>query len=166
MFARNKKKLKGIEVEYFFFIFGLIFSIMIIGSWQQMGFSKATERISELKINTVFQIKNILFLMQIAPVETYACASLKNCNQVSIHNNYIGIWGPTDDYFDEKEYLSESLIGNMDLYAYNESSEAWELIGDKPYITSCGSGNQIFFVCFKKMDEKKIYISKLVNVGK
>ncbi len=166
MSVSNKKKLKGIEIEYFFFIFGLMFAIMILGLWQDMGFSMATERMSELKINTVFQIKNILLLMQIAPVETYTCASLKNCNQISIHRNYIGIWGPANDYFDEKEYLSESLVGNMDLYNYNEDSEAWELISNEPYVTSCGSGNQIFFICFLKSSEDSIYISKLVGVEK
>ena len=166
MFAGNKKKLSGMEIEYFFFIFGLMFAIMIIGLWQQMGFSMATERMSELKINTVYQIKNILLLMQIAPVETYTCASLKNCNKISIHSNYIGIWGPANDYFDEKEYLSDSLVGNMELYSYDEDSEAWGLVGDTPYVTSCGSGDQVFFVCFKKVDERVVYISKLVGVGK
>ena len=166
MSVRNKRKLKGIEVEYFFFIFGLMFAIMVLGLWQQMGFSLATERISELKVNTVYQIKNILLLMQIAPVETYTCVSLKNCNKVSIHRNYIGIWGPTNKYFDEKEYLSDSLIGNMDLYAYNESSEAWELVGDEPYTAACGSGNQIVSICFLKSDENSIYISKSIGAGK
>ncbi|MCK4730758.1 MAG: hypothetical protein KAT28_05565 [Candidatus Aenigmarchaeota archaeon] len=165
MFVRNRKKLKGIEVEYFFFIFGLIFAVMILGLWQQMGFSLATERMSELKINTVYQIKNILLLMQIAPVETYTCASLKNCNQISIHSNYIGIWGPANDYFEEGNYLSDSLIGNMELYSKDDSGD-WVLVGDTPYTTACGSGNQVLFVCFKKIDERVIYISKLVGVGR
>ncbi len=147
----NKSEKKGIEVEYFFFIFGLIFAILILGLWQQMGMGLATQRMSELKINTIAQIKNTLFLMQSAPVKTYTCASLRNCNRVTIHPTYIEIWGPENKRFNEGVYLSDSLVGNMDLYEYTKTS--WEVLSVDGYTTPCE-----VFLCFEKVDENSIYI--------
>ena len=159
-------KEKGLEIEYFFFIFGLIFAIMTLGLWQQMGMAAATQRMSELKINTVMQIKNTLLLMQSAPVKTSTCVSLRNCNRITIYPTYIGIWGPTNKYFKEGAYLSDSLVGNMDLYEYNETSGKFESLGSDGYTTVCGSGNQIVFLCFEKVNKNSIYITKVVGVEK
>ena len=169
----NQGEKKGIEIEYFFFIFGLIFAIMILGLWQQMGMGVATERMSELKINTVSQIKNTLLLMQSAPVKTYTCAGLRNCNKVTIYPGYIGIWGPANEYFEEGEYLSDSLVGSMDLYEYNNTCAAqgggcdlWNKLTGDGYTTPCGSGSQIVFLCFEKVDEMSIHIIGPTGVGR
>lgn len=153
-------KKKGLEHELLFIIVIIIVVIIVVVSaWKYAGMSVASERMSELKINTVAQIKNILLLMQSAPVTTTACASLKNCNKVEIHNTYIEIWGSANNYFKEGAYLSTSLAGNMDLYMYDESSDAWDILtGDESFVTACGSGTSPIFVCFKKVDDKKIHI--------
>lgn len=155
----DRYKNKGLEVEIFFFLFGLIFAIILLGSWQQMGMSLATQRMSELKINTVMQIKNILLLMEMAPVKTYTCASLINCNRVTIHPNYIEIWGPANEYFKEGSYLSDSLVGSMGLYEYNQTSGNWEILSVDGYTTACGS-----FVCFEKVDENSVHIIGSIGV--
>ncbi|RLJ05562.1 MAG: hypothetical protein DRP14_01670 [Candidatus Aenigmatarchaeota archaeon] len=156
----DRYKNKGLLVEIFFFLFGLLFSILFVGSWQQMGMSMATERMSELKVNTVTQIKNILLLMEIAPVKTHACVSLRNCNKITIHSDYIEIWGPANNYLKEGEYLSNSLVGNLNLYEYNETCAArggncdlWNKLTEEGYTTACNS-----FICFEKVNETSIHI--------
>jgi hypothetical protein len=151
---------KGLLMRYFFLLFGLVFSIIIAGLWQQMGMSIASERMSELKVNTLSQVKDILFTLQYMPVETQACASLISCDKLTIHKTFIDIWGPTNDYFSEKAYVSTSLAGNMDLYyeddtcVANEGTDCWVKIGDSEddgFSTACGSDDQIVFICFKKV---------------
>ena len=154
---------KGVEVEYWFLLFSLIFGVILIGVWQQKGTELASERMSELKILTLTQVKNILFTMQYAPLETEACASLKNCDKITIHSSYIEIWGPGGDYFEEEEYLSTSLVGDMELYEFNETSNEWQLLSPKGYTTTCSSEGKPLYLCFKKVEhngEEVIHISR------
>lgn len=163
----ERGKTKGsMEIEMFFFLFGIIFAVMILLMWQTMGMATATSRMSELKTNTVTQIKDILLMMQKAPVESFTCASLRNCNRVNIHNSYIEIWGPTNDYFKEGEYLSGSLVGNMELYYLNDRSGEWESLPENGFGVACGSEDEIVFVCFKKVGEEIIHIAGLETIGK
>ncbi|HIE41456.1 MAG TPA: hypothetical protein EYP80_02205 [Candidatus Aenigmarchaeota archaeon] len=158
--------MRGIEIQYLFLIFGLIFSIIIVSTWQQMGTTIAEKRMGELKVNTITQIKNILFMLQYVPNQTQACASLMNCDKIVIHPTYIEIWGPANDYFKEEEYLSTSIVGNMQLYYYNETSKTWELLPTQGYVTTCGSGDHLIYICFKKSTNNNISIIKQEIVKK
>jgi sensor c-di-GMP phosphodiesterase-like protein len=152
--------MKGIRTEYVFLLISLIFTIMVVSSSQQKAMDLASERMSELKVITLTQIKNILFTMQYAPVETEACASLRNCISLAIHRSYIEIWGLANDYFREDEYLSTSLVGNMNIYMWNETCAAegredcWVLLDGNVFKTSCSHGDQIFYLCFRKELDK------------
>jgi len=148
--------MKGVKTEYIFLLISLILTIMIVGSWQQKAMDIAGERMSELKIITLTQIKNVLFTMQYAPSETEACVPLKNCIRVAIHRSYIEIWGLANDYFREDEYLSTSLIGDAKLYMANETclaegkSNCWMLLNGGVFETTCSHKGQILYLCFKK----------------
>ena len=161
--------MKGVKTEYIFLLISLILTIMIASSWQQKAMDIASERMSELKIITLTQIKNVLFTMQYAPAETEACVPLKNCIKVAIHRSYIEIWGLANDYFKEKEYLSTSLIGNTKLYMPNEtclaegSENCWISLEGRVFETSCSRKGQVLYLCFRKKlmnGEEAIFIER------
>ena len=164
---------KGMEYEMLFVIAFVVLMIIVVGSWKYAGMSIASQRMSELKINTVVQIKNILLLMQSAPANTTACVALNNCNKINIHSTYIEIWGLANNYFKEEAYLSNTLAGNMNLYIQDESCvksegecNSWlRLTNKEGFVSSCGSENSVC-VCFKKVNDKDIHIIRVKGVSR
>lgn len=157
----NKKK--GVEMEYLFLLFGLILLVIIAGAWQSQAMKIAQGRMSELKILTLTQVKDILLSMQNAPVKTQACASLINCKKLILHQNYIEIWGPENSYYGEEPYLSTSLVGDARLYvphnescAYSEDPNCWDPLNN--FTTTCGTKDKPVYLCFEKVEEDRIYI--------
>jgi hypothetical protein len=142
---------KGLSVEYMFLIGGLIMVLLLVSYWQQMGTALAIKNWGELKVQTTTQIKNVILLMQRAPVESETCVPLSSCDKVAVHKDYVEIWGGENEYFKEPSYLSTSLsTGMLSIYAKNEKGTAVEL-DDMGFVAVCGSGNSIMFVCFRKM---------------
>ena len=156
----SQSRRKGIESDYLFLLFSIILGVVLVGAWQVRGMEIAQERLSELKILTLTQVKNVLFSMQYAPIRTSACVSLMNCQKLILHRDYIEIWGPANDYYSEGPYVSTSLIGDAILYKYNESSKVWEQLTQEGYTTTCGTKGNPLYLCFKKVEEDKIYIFK------
>jgi hypothetical protein len=143
---------KGLSVEYMFLIGGLIMVLLLVSYWQQMGTALAIKNWGELKVQTTTQIKNVILLMQRAPVESETCVPLSSCDKVAVHKDYVEIWGGVNEYFKEPSYLSTSLsTGMLSIYAKNEKGEAKELDEKLGFVAVCGSGNSIMFVCFRKM---------------
>jgi len=153
---------KGIEVEYMFLIGGLVLVLLFVSYWQQMGTSLAAKNWGELKVQTVTQVKNVILLMQTAPVETETCVPVTGCDKIAIHQGYVEIWGEQKEYFKEPSYLSTELsTGMLDIYMYDEKGKSVAMKnceetadagnwGGCGFVTPCGSGNSILLICFKK----------------
>lgn len=162
-------------VEYVFLLAGLIFVLLIVSYWQKMGLSLAEERFGELKVHTSTQIKNVILLMQQAPVESETCVQMTGCTKIAIHKNYVELWGQEKEYFKEPAYLSEALsTGMLDIYAKDEFGNLKPLVDCNDegmpevlskcsadtteygpldcggFVTTCGFKNSIFFICLKK----------------
>ncbi len=153
----NKRK-GGVEIHYLFLLFSIILGVMLVGAWQVQGMKLAQSRMSELKIMSLTQVKNILFSMQHAPVENQACTSLMKCQKLTLHKGYIEIWGPENDYYKEGPYVSTSLVGNLKFYKYNESSNRWEQLTEEGYTTTCGTREEPVYLCFEKVASDEIRI--------
>jgi hypothetical protein len=176
---------KGIEVEYMFLIGGLVLVLLFVSYWQQMGLSLAAKNWGELKVQTITHVKNVILLMQTAPVETETCVPVTGCDKIAVHQGYVEIWGAENEYFKEPSYLSTALsTGMLDIYMKNEQSktEIDKLVALKEcegttdpgnwggcgFITPCGTGNSIVFICFKKqyvqVDASKIIPGEVLYV--
>ncbi|OYT43151.1 MAG: hypothetical protein B6U88_01740 [Candidatus Aenigmarchaeota archaeon ex4484_56] len=158
--------MKGIEFKMMFVIAGMILAVLIAVSWEQIGMAQTAARMSEMKINTIVQIKDILLLMQIMPVETEICTPLQNCNYVVITQNKIEIQGPATE-LETEAYLSHTLVGDMDLYYLAEDGSYIQLMSGDRYTVPCGSvSKESIFICFKKVSEIELRIHKLTSVSR
>lgn len=169
-------------VEYTFLIAGLILTLLIVSYWQKMGLSLAEERFGDLKVHTSTQIKNVILLMQKAPVESETCVQMTGCTKIAIHKNYVELWGQEKDYFKEPAYLSTAFSGGMlDLYQKddfgslkpvldcNEEQMDRDPAGCEGFVTTCGFKNSIFFICLKKQiidGEPAILITKQTDISR
>jgi hypothetical protein len=149
-------------VEYMFLIGGLVLVLLFVSYWQQMGLSLAAKNWGELKVQTSTQVKNVILLMQTAPVETETCVPVTGCDKIAVHQGYVEIWGKQNEYFKEPSYLSTALsTGMLDIYMKDEKGKLQSLgkceensnagnWGGCGFVTPCGNGNSIVFICFRK----------------